>query len=255
MKYTAILLVTAFLVYSLKALRLYFLLVGEGTALPKYICVFSRTTFVNILLPFKLGELYRIYSFGNLTRSFMKGAAVVLLDRFIDLCSILAIFIFMKLALGIEFEGIFFFLAVASVFLILSYLIQPGMLSFWNSYFMESRASARHLKGLAIVKSLGEMRGEVKGLLEGRFFLIFTLSLLSWLLEISPLLIFGGGQELASKLYFARYLSSTLTGNEFAPQRDFALMSLTFLAAVYLLTQIIMLSGWLAARRNSANAR
>ena len=69
------------------------------------------------------------------------------------------------------------------------------------------------------------------------------------------MLIFGGGQALGSNLYFARYLSSTLTGNEFGPQRDFAVTSMAFLAAAYLLIQLAMFLRWAAERRRARRVR
>ena len=106
-EYLLILFLTVALVYSLKAFRFYFLLVGEGISILKYLRVFARTTFVNIALPFKCGELYRFYAFGRLTKNYAKGFSIVLLDRFIDTVSLLCIFAVLHILGKFELGRIF----------------------------------------------------------------------------------------------------------------------------------------------------
>lgn len=233
--YCAILCATVVLVYALKAFRFYFLLVGEGVPLLKYLAVFARTTFVNIILPLKCGELYRFYAFGRLTQNYPKGFSIVLLDRFIDTASLLCMFVVLRFLGQFEFGRIFLLLSLACFFLVAAYLILPGMLSFWNVYFIESAPSKRHLRGLFLVRKVGGIYGEVRNLVKGRFFAIFALSLLSWLSEICSLLLCRRFFDLDSASVLSDYLVSALTGANFAPQRNFALASVAFLGAAYII--------------------
>lgn len=241
MNYRAVLLVTVLLVYSLKAFRFYFLLVGENVPLLKYSKIFAITTLVNIVVPFKVGEIFRIIRFGHLTKSYIKGLGIVLLDRFIDTVSLLLIFAAMNIFWENGFGRIFLLLAAVCVFLALCFFVLPGMIEFWNEYFIKSRSSARHLRGLFLIRKIGGIYSEVKNLVRGRFFVLFTLSLFSWLVEIYSLFFCRSFFDFSSDSLISEYLASALTGKEFEPQRNFVMMSVLFLAAVYVTVLFVQL--------------
>lgn len=233
-EYLLILFFTVALVYSLKAFRFYFLLVGEGIPILKYLRVFARTTFVNILLPFKCGELYRFYAFGRLTKNYAKGFSIVLLDRFIDTVSLLCIFAVLHILGKFELGRIFTLLLLACFFLTASYLILPGMLSFWNGYFIESRPSKRHLRGLVFVGKISGVYDEIRKLVKGRFFVLFSLSLISWCAEIFSLVLCRKFFSFETASLVSDYLNAALTGSDFALQKNFVLASTAFLVSAYI---------------------
>ena len=154
MNYTTILFFTVFLIYVLKAFRFYFLLVGENIPVVKYLRVFAITTFVNIFVPFKAGEVFRFIRFGHLTKKYLKGLAIVLLDRFIDTISLITIFAAMHAFVGTRLDEFFFLLVFVCVFLAVCFFMLPGMMDFWNLYFIESRSSVRHLRALDLIKKI-----------------------------------------------------------------------------------------------------
>lgn len=241
MKYQAILLVTVFLVYSLKAFRFYFLLVGEGVSALKYLRLFAITTLVNIVIPFKAGEIFRIFRFGHLTKSYIKGVSIVLLDRFVDTISILLIFATMNFLGNYRLGRIFFLLAAVSMFIALCFFIMPGMMEFWNEYFIKTRPSNRHLRGLFLIKKIKTIYVEIRNLVKGRFFVLFTLSVFSWLLEIGSLFLCRNFFDSDSDTLVSDYLSVALTGKEFEPQRNFVMAGVVFLSSVYVIIILIQL--------------
>ena len=91
-KYALYFVPSAIVVYFLKAFRLRLLLAGEKIVLNKYIQVFCKTTIASVLLPFKIGEIFKIYSFARLTKNATKGTTIILLDRFVDTAALLCIF-------------------------------------------------------------------------------------------------------------------------------------------------------------------
>lgn len=232
-RYFSILFLTVVSVYTIKAFRLYFLFAGNGIPFFKYLAVFAKTSFVNIVLPFKLGEIFRIYSFGNLLKDYFRGTSIVLLDRFIDTFALVIFFVFLNFIHLVQFEKIFFLLAGALGFLIILYETLPPILKFWNRYFIESKSSVRHLKELQIIRNIKIAYLELSTLLKGRSFAIFTLSLLSWIFEICSLLICGIFFDFKTSNLVADYLVSALLGNNFKPQQNFVIASTFFLILLY----------------------
>ncbi len=241
MNYFIILFATIFLVYSLKAFRFYFLLVGEGIPLFKYLRIFAITTLINIVIPFKAGEIFRIFRFGHLTKSYIKGLSIVLLDRFIDTISLLVIFASITFFEKNNFGYIFFLLSTVSVFLAVCFFVLPSILEFWNEYFLKSKSSIRHLRGLILIRQIREIYIEIKNLVKGRFFVLFTFSILSWLIEICSLLFCRSFFDFSSENVISEYLSAALTGSAFAPQRNFVMMSVLFLIVVYVFIFFVQL--------------
>ena len=47
-------------VHFFKMLRLYLVLMEHRISFGRFILLYLRTTFINLIIPFKLGELYRI---------------------------------------------------------------------------------------------------------------------------------------------------------------------------------------------------
>ena len=73
-----------FAVHLLKMLRFYLVLLEEKLSVRKFLLLYIRTTFVNLLIPFKLGEIYRAFCVVRLTGRAEIGILSVVLDRFFD---------------------------------------------------------------------------------------------------------------------------------------------------------------------------
>ena len=239
--YLVILIFTVFSVYSLKAFRFYFLVAGSGIPLVKYICVFAQTSFVNIIVPFKAGEIFRIFCFGHLTKNYPKGFAIVLLDRFVDTLSLLAILLVANILDKTETSAIFFLLVAVCAFLILFYAVLHGILVYWNEYFIKSKSSRSHLNALIFVNKLTEVYDELRNLVNGRFFLIFVLSIFSWGIEIGSLLLCRIFFNFNSEGLVSNYLYSALSGNNFLLLRNFILVSMAFLLCAWVLSSLLLL--------------
>lgn len=254
--YTFALILTVLLVYSLKAFRVYFLLSGEGVSLSKFLSAFSLTTLLNIIVPFKLGELFRFFCFGHMIKNYLKGFAVVLLDRFVDIVSLLFVFVIMKFLGRAEFSWIFFFLLFASIFLILFYSALQNLLSFWNEYFVKSRPSKRHLHALVFLRKIGVFYGELKNLILGRFFAIFTLSVFSWGIEIVSLILCKRFFDFAPANLVSTYLSAALTGKTFLPLENFIHTSAIFLGFIFAISILAnFLQIFMVSRRQAENGK
>ena len=90
--------ITVILVHVIKAGRLYLALYGSEIAFITYLNTYCKVTPVSIMLPFKLGELFRMYCYGQLLGNNLKGVVIILFDRFMDttalMTAILLVWIF-----------------------------------------------------------------------------------------------------------------------------------------------------------------
>ena len=231
-KYTIFFVPQAIFVHFLKAFRLRILLAGEKIELRRYIKIFCKTAIISVLLPFKSGELFRIYSFALLTKKGVKGTAIILLDRFSDLAALLVIFAIFKFSSGVDFNFVFYVSASFEAIIFLLYLVMPEILFYWHEYLMSAEATRQHFKELSFVAVLRFVHSEIKKLAKGKFFAMFFISLLAWITEISALIfsLRTFSDEIPS--VFSKYLFSALTGKDFLQQKLFVFTSVMILGIV-----------------------
>ena len=79
-----VVLLTVILVHMVKAGRLYLALYGLDMKRGVCMKLYCKVTPVSVVLPWKLGEFFRIYCCGAELGSFLKGGVIILLDRFFD---------------------------------------------------------------------------------------------------------------------------------------------------------------------------
>ena len=69
------------LVHLAKMLRLYLVLMEHKIRLGRFILLYLKTTLVNLIIPFKLGELYRIFCISRETKHWQVGVLSILVNR------------------------------------------------------------------------------------------------------------------------------------------------------------------------------
>ncbi|MCR5419287.1 MAG: flippase-like domain-containing protein [Lachnospiraceae bacterium] len=174
-------------VHLFKMIRLYLVLMEHKISFWKFVLLYLRTTWVNLVIPFKLGELYRIEEVARLTGIWQVGVLSVVVDRFFD---ILALFIWL-LPLDLLVGGspsyclpIFGILILLGILL---YLSIPGSFGYLNRFLIKKKSSNRSmaaLRGLGLVKGWYDFAAR---LVRGRAFLITFFSALGWGFEILTL--------------------------------------------------------------------
>ena len=118
-------------VHTIKALRLYITLLGTNIDRVEYIKTYCKVTPISILFPFKLGEIFRIYSYGYLINNYLKSTVIILLDRFMDTIALLSIIIFIFVFKGGQLSFLVYLLIFFSIFLLFFYNIFINMYIFW----------------------------------------------------------------------------------------------------------------------------
>ena len=80
----AIIIVVFLAIHLLRMFRLYILLVEEKMPIKEFIKLYMKTTIVNTVIPFKLGEFYKMICYGKKLKSYSAGISLVWIDRFFD---------------------------------------------------------------------------------------------------------------------------------------------------------------------------
>lgn len=175
------------LVHAAKMLRLYLVLMEHKIGFGRFVLLYLKTTLVNLIIPLKLGELYRIFCISRETKHWQVGVLSILVDRFFDtlaLCMILLpldILIFGRLSfITLSFMGIMALIVICYVSILPTF-------QYLNRYIIRQKSSARAmaaLKGLDVVKIWYDF---TQNLIRGRFALILLFSFAGWLLEIGTI--------------------------------------------------------------------
>ncbi len=227
-------------VHFIKALRLYIALYGNGINTNDYIKTYCKVTPVNIILPFKSGELYRIYCWGYLLNDYLKSTIVVLLDRFMDTIALITLLLILCAFYGTKVTALTYFLILFLLVLFLTYYIFPNFYKFWNAYFLDAKATKNKLWGLKHLEKINMVYLEINNIINGRAVILYSLSILAWTIEIFNLFMLN-------KLFFHKLPNVTITkylnaaiGNALSVEfSSFVFISVIILSLIYLLLQII----------------
>lgn len=181
------------LVHLAKMLRLYLVLMEHKIPFGKFVLLYMKTTLVNFIIPYKIGEVYRFFCISKETKHWQVGILSILVDRFFDtlaLCIILVpcdILLARQLA-NVPLYSVFSditlaFLAILVVIAICYISVMPTY-RYLNRYLIKEKSSQRSLaalKGLDVVKVWYDF---TQNLISGRFALILISSLAGWCFEI-----------------------------------------------------------------------
>lgn len=181
-----------FLVHVLKMMRFYLVLLEQKISFREFIFLYIKTTFINLLIPFKLGEVYRAFCVVRLTRCVQVGILSVVLDRFFDTFILLLFLIPYDL---LVLHRLTWMTGILLVFLLLVMLIyrmfEPTYL-YLNEYMIQNSKSKRGIHILSFMEMLREWYDYTKELIKGRQYLITLCSALGWIAEFGLLWLISG---------------------------------------------------------------
>lgn len=241
-----ILFITALLVHTLKAGRLYIILYGEDIGRRKYLETYCMTAPVSILIPFKLGEFFRMFAFGRVMRNYLKGTIIILFDRFMDTLALLTIIICKIIFFNGKMDSLTWFFVAFLVLLLAVYMLFPGTAKYWKSFFLASTATPRKLKALGWIEFSASIYREIREICRGRGAILYGLSLLAWGVEVSGLMLQTNGSA-AGQQIVNRYLSAAIGNGSSVELQRFIIASVALLAATWI---ILKITGFVIKRRN-----
>lgn len=184
-----------------RALRLFFILNNQHLKFRKILSTQFVSNGVNLILPFKLGEAYRIYHFSKINKKSTETVIFLVFERLFD-------FVFLLLLFGliVFFEPTYFksinhfpsLLGILLLLVIVSSLIAKESLSFIHLKLLNFTTNNK-IK-LEIFKLTGELLRVIESFqlnIKSKFINIISYTILIWSLEFFSLFIFYdqiGGQ-------------------------------------------------------------
>ena len=203
---------TFVLVHLAKMIRLYLVLLEQKISFGRFVLIYLKTTFVNLLVPFKLGELFRVYCLSKETGNLSIGLLSVLVDRFFDTLALIIVLLPLEIFLNGKVTGISFFLLALVLMLGFAYRMFASTYNYLNKYIIMNKTSSRSMAALRFLETGKKWYDYTKDLVAGRSPLIILFSLSGWILEIGALSLLGAalGKPFGI-LDFSEYIAAIFT--------------------------------------------
>ncbi len=225
------------LVHTVKAIRLYLALYGLDMKRSACMKLYCKVTPVSVLLPWKLGEFFRMYCCGSELNSLSKGVVIILLDRFFDTMALVCMIMLMCLFLGGTLPVIVYGFLIFLILVFLIYLAFPGIYEVWKKYLLSSKATENKILSLKFLDALNRIYREVKGVLKGRGSLLYILSMLAWGAEIGSLYLIHASDADPSGVISA-YLSAAMGIGTSDDLQRFVIFTILLLICAYALLKL-----------------
>lgn len=232
------------LIHMFKMIRMYLIVMEKNVHLKRFIPAYLRTTLVNLIIPFKLGEIYRVVVFSRMTGVFNVGLFSVLVDRFFDTLALIVILLPYQIFSG---KGISASVAVLTVFLLLlifAYACFPSSYRYLNRYIITSRTSKTSMIVLRVLELVNECYMYVKELVLGRYGLMLLFSFGAWIMEI--LVLMGIAKAIGfgfSASEFGDYISSIMSAGSTRLSVIYTIYSAAIIGIACIVSTCIYLAG------------
>ncbi len=212
----AIILIEIIFVYGIKSLRLYIMIFDKGSiSLSKHMVQFLKTIPASIIIPFKLGDLFRAYVYGFWLNDYFAGAVVIFLDRFFDSLALVIVLLSIGMVYAHPLPWIAYILLFFMIVAIACFLSFMPAYIYWNNYFIQSKTTRINIKILANLKAIEKGYKNISEIIHGRGGLLFILSLFAWIIEVGSTMLIGIMFTNDASVHIVySYLSSAVTGHE-----------------------------------------
>jgi hypothetical protein len=179
----------------------------------------ALTAFPSALLPFKIGEVFRLFSFFYVFKWKQKAFAIWIAERFCDILIVTLIIVgsyFFKINLPNSLFFIFISFLSVILFSLFGFMGFTGVFVYLKRYLILTSLSDRGLVLLRISHFLRNLELEILKAFQGRFSAVFFFSVLIWVLEVLALLLFIRHATFIDRSpteLFAEGLRASLLGN------------------------------------------
>ncbi len=240
------------LVHLAKMMRLYLVLMEHKISFGRFILLYVKTTLVNLIIPFKLGELYRIFCISRETKHWQVGILSILVDRFFDTVALFLLLVFLAFTRFASFSLItMVFLAVLLVVAVCYVAIPPTYL-YLNHYIIRHKSSPRALATLRALDVVKTWYDFTQNLISGRFALILLSSFAGWIFEMGTIKVlamylaqpFGLGD-------FSGYIEAIFGMGQSVLLRPYTICGAAIMAVFTLLALIASVVNKLAKRKEN----
>ena len=213
------------LVHLIKMMRMYLIIMDRKVSFDRFVPAYLRTTLVNLIVPYKLGEIYRIGVFYMISGGFKTGFFSVLIDRFFDTLALVMILLPYQLFISRK--------VTMPTLLLMTYRVFPPSYGFLNRYIITSRDSKRSMIALSALETVNGWYEYARDLVAGRYGILMLFSLAAWICEIAVLAGFsrlcGHGFGVSD---FGTYIESIVSGSSYDTKRLYTIASAAVMAAL-----------------------
>lgn len=226
------------IVHGSKLSRLYLILIDEKIPFGRFLFLYCLTTLVNLIVPFKLGEFFRIFVFCLATKRIRTGFLSVLLDRFFDTVALVLILLPVELLKKREVADSTLLLTVFVVVAVFAYVVFPSIYLYLNRYLIMNRQSKGAMGSLKLLELMNAGYEYVKRLIHGRYALLVIFSFVAWLLECGILFLFAKIMLLEERVDISGYIQSIVSAGHTPLMDRYVSFGIWFMACATVVTMI-----------------
>ncbi len=229
------------LIHICKLMRMYLVLIDTKIEFRRFVFAYFRTTLVNLVIPFKLGEVYRAIVFYRLSESLEIGILSVIVDRFFDTLALVLIILPLILLYPDTLSFVTIMLTVFLAVIVFIYRVFPPAYRYLNNYIIINRTSKRSMAVLRVLSVLKVWYEYVKNLVSGRYAVMLLLSFGAWIVEGILLFILSKYVEISfGAREFCEYITSILSsGHETSIQKPYTWMCVALIAIMTIISGIV----------------
>lgn len=227
------------IVHASKLFRLYLIMIDEKIPFVRFMFLYCLTTLVNLIVPYKLGEFFRIAVFCKATKSIRIGFLSVLLDRFFDTVALVLILLPIELLKRREVSDSTLLLTAFVVVSVFAYVAFSSFYTYLNRYLIMNRQSKGAMGSLKILEWMRYGYEYVKRLIHGRYALLVIFSFVAWLLECGILYLLAKAYLLEERADISGYIAGIVSGTHTVLMDRYVTFGIWFMAICTILTFVL----------------
>lgn len=198
--------------HFIKLVRYYLILSETQLPLGQYIRLYLQVTLVNIIIPFKLGEIFRFAMVASQCKSSQLSILSIISERFFDTCIIVVMLIIHVVFSKGEVVAPLLFLALFVVVCFLVYCTYSSTSRYLNRFFVLKPPVSSDIYCLQALGGIDSWYAHEQKIIKGKGVLLLICSMFAWLTEYFFFAVLAQVFNLSFDMHiFSKYISSILT--------------------------------------------
>ena len=195
------------MIHVFKCLRQYFLLIESEVHIKGFVKTYVKTAIPSIILPYKIGELYRAYEYGYHLKDKVKGLITVIVDKFFDAIILLCVFVPYEYKKSANLSTVTLILLVFCISLLIVYTCFNATYYYLNKHFIKKSNANHNIVVLVFLEKSKELYNYVKSMIKDRMLLLTVLTIFAWSFEWLFVFILKGSS-------FIEYIKAVFFGTQ-----------------------------------------
>ena len=204
-----------FLSHLLRAVRVQAFFVFDRPPVSRVFMVHFTTALVSFVVPFKLGEIARLYGFSKVVPNVQLGVAAFILEKFLDACVLgIALFALGNGTLRSDLVPLVAMIAFALIGFASIHAFTSGASYTARRIFVERSQSSRSLWLLRAMNNVDRIYLGIKRVAAGRMPFLMSLSCVIWAMDFLAFYVLSSREDAVNTaLEFATNLGSVIGSN------------------------------------------